>query len=150
MQYFTEATKQDQNFARAYVGLSSCYGIMEVWGLARPEESFAKMKEYTARALELDDTLSEAHTELASILAGKEGKIMEAEQAFRRAIQLDPTSPDAHQRLGFIILGPEGRHKEALAELREAMRLDPLSPIIGSNIGDEFDRAGEYHEAEQQ
>ena len=150
IQYFTEATKQDPNFARAYVGLSSCYGIMEVWGFVRPEESLAKVKGYTARALELDGSLSEAHTELATILADKEGKFTEAEQEFRRAIQLDPRSPEAHQPLAFIILGPQHIHEEALSELREAARLDPLSPIIASNIGDEYHRAGKYEDAERQ
>lgn len=150
IEYFTEATRQDPSFARAYVGLSSCYGIMENWGLVRPDEAFAKMKTYTARALELDDSLGEAHTSLASILAGKEGKIAEAEQEFRRAIKLDPSSADSHQRLAFQILGPAGRHEEALSELSEAARLDPLSPIISSNIGDEYQRAGRYQDAERQ
>ena len=150
IQYFTEATKQDPNFARAYVELSSGYGIMENWGLLSPEESFARMKAYTAKALELDDSLSEAHTELASILASKEWKLEQAEKEFRRAILLHPNSSDAHQRLAFIILGPLGRHQEALSALKEAARLDPLSPIIASNIGDEYQRAGEYPDAERQ
>ena len=150
IQYFTEATKRDPSFARAYMGLSSCYGIMENWGFVRPEEAYARCKTYTARALELDNNLGEAHVELASILGFKEWKISDAEGEFRRAIELDQNSSVAHQRLAFGILGPNGRHEEALSELTEAARLDPLSQIIAANIGDELLRANRYEDAKKQ
>ena len=150
LQYFNEATKRDPDFARAYVGLSSCYGIMENWGFVRPEEAYARCKTYTAKALELDANLGEAHVELASLMTNKEWKIPEAEREYRRAIQLDPNSSAAHQRLAFGILGPQGRHDEALSEFTEAARLDPLSPIITSNFGDELLGADRYKDAENQ
>ena len=150
IQYFTEATVKDPGFARAYVGLSQAYGILENWGYVKTEAAIARTTAYVAKALELDSSLGETHVELASILASREYKITEAEQEMRHAIQLDPNSSIARQRLSFTILGPQGRHKEALSEMREAARLDPLSPIIASNIGDEYMIADEYAEAEKE
>lgn len=150
IEYFTEATKRDPDFARAYVGLASAYAIMENWGYIKPEEAYSRTNAYVAKALVLDESLGEAHVELGSILSGREWRIPQAEKEMRRAIELDPNSSVAHQRLSFGVLGPQGRHQEALSEMREAARLDPLSLIIAANIGDEYFLAGEYRDAENQ
>ena len=150
VQYFTEATMKDPRFARAYVGLSHAYGILENWGYVKTEEAHARIAANVAKALEIDKSLGEAHVVLAAILASGEWKIEEAERELRYAIQLDPNSSLAHQHLAFSILGPQGKHEAALSELREAARLDPLSPIISSNIGDEYLRADEYADAENE
>jgi adenylate cyclase len=148
--YFTEATRKDPDFARAYAALADCYVIQENWGYIKPEEAFAKYRTYTTKALELDESLADAHVSLAAILASKEWNVREAEREILRAIQLDPNSSTAHQRYGFSILGPQGRHEEAMSELTKAARLDPLTPIVSANIGDELQRTGHHAEAEEQ
>ena len=150
IEYFTEATKIDPNYARAYAGLADCYTILENWGYMPPAETGPKRDMYVARALELDNSLAEAHVAKATILTSKEWNFPEAEKEFKRAIELDPNYATAHHFYGNGLLGPQGRHEEAIAELKEAKRLDPLSLMISINLGDRLLEAGMIEEAEKQ
>lgn len=150
IEYFTEATKIDPNYARAYAGLADCYTILENWGYVAPAEAGPKRDMYVAKALELDNSLAEAHVALATILTSKQWNFREAEREYKRAIELNPKYATAHHFYGNGLLGPQGRHDEAISELKEAKRLDPLSPMISANLGDRFLEAGRYEEAEKQ
>src|SRR5437016_4528143 len=99
------------------------------------------------RALELDDSLAEAHAALAEYLNFFEWERVGSEKEFRRAIELDPNYPTAHQWFGNDLLVPLKRFDEALVELKRAEELDPLSPIIGTNLGDTLLNARRYDEA---
>jgi TolB-like protein len=150
IQFFTEATRKDPNYARAYSGLGDCYMIQENWGFIPPAEASVKRRTYAAKALELDDFLAEAHVTYAGTLSSKEWDFVGAEREFKRAIELNPNYATAHHWYANAILGPQRRFEEAIRELREAKRLDPLSPIVSSNLGDQLLAAGSYAEAEQQ
>ena len=147
---FTEATKRDPNFARAYSGLADCLMIQEVWGYVSPQESHEKRSAYVKKAIELDDSLPEPHVALAAILASREWDVENAEREIRRAIELNPNYAHAHQVYGFGVLGPCGRIEEAITQLKQAEKLDPLSPIIATNVGDILFLAGQFAEAEKQ
>lgn len=149
IQYFTQSAQKDSGFAPAYSGLADCYVIQENWGFVPPPEAEARIKTYVTKALELDDSSSEAHVALAAILS-TEWNIDGAEREIKRAIDLNPNNATAHQRYAFAILGPTGRVDEAIREFREAIRLDPLSPIIAANLGDEYLTTGNYKMAEEQ
>jgi tetratricopeptide (TPR) repeat protein len=148
--YFTEATKRDPSFARAYAGLADCLMIQEVWGFIPPEESHEKRRMYVKKALELDESLAEPHVAQAGILSALEWDIEGAERELRRAIKINPNNANAHQMYGFGILGPTGRLDESIAELKQAEKLDPLSAIISTNLGDMLFLAGQITEAENQ
>jgi adenylate cyclase len=150
IEYFSEATKIDPNYARAYAGLADCYTILENWGYIPPAEAGPKREMYVAKALELDDSLAEAHVAKATILGSRELNFAEAEREYKRAIELNPNYATAHHFYGNGILGPQGRHEEAISELKEAKRLDPLSLMISANLGDRFLEAGMIEEAEKQ
>ena len=150
IQYFTEATKRDPKYARAYAGLADCLNIQEIWGYVPPAEAHEKRRMYAAKSLELDDSLAEAHAALASVLSSIEWDVSGAEREFKRAIELNPNDARAHHAYGFAILGTTGRLDEAIGQLREAERLDPLSPIISTNVGDILFVMGRYKEAEDQ
>ena len=150
IQYFTEATKKDPNFARAYVGLADCYIIMENWGYLNTVEASTKSKMYVTKALELDDSVAEAHVSRASILMAEEWDVEGAEREFKRAIELNPSYATAHHWYANGLLAPQGRFDEAVSELREAERLDPLSPIISANLGDQLLYGGLLKEAKDQ
>jgi adenylate cyclase len=150
IEYFTNATKIDPNYARAYAGLADCYSILENWGYMPPAEAGPKRDMYVARALELDDSLAEAHVAKATILTSKEWNFPEAEKEYKRAIELDPNYATAHHFYGNGLLGPQGRLEEAISELKEAKRLDPLSLMISANLGDRYLEAGMIEEAEKQ
>ena len=145
---FTEATKRDPSFARAYTGLADCLLVQENWGFIPPAESHEKFRTYVKKALELDDSIAEAHVGLASVLSSLDWNLAGAEKEIRRAIELNPNYARAHHMYGFAILATTDRLDEAIRELREAERLDPLSPIISTNLGDLLLSAGRVAEAE--
>jgi TolB-like protein/DNA-binding SARP family transcriptional activator/Tfp pilus assembly protein PilF len=127
---FEQAISRDSGFALAYAGLADAYRFLGGLGYApRPLQSdSARMM--AARALELDSTLSEAHTSLAALLTD-DADWSRAESEFRRAIALQPGNSLAHQWYA-IMLATIERKAEALAEIRRAEVLDPLSQPLRS------------------
>jgi tetratricopeptide (TPR) repeat protein len=102
--------------------------------LIQPKQAYALADEASRKALELDDTLPEAHTARAMVLAN-EGKWNDTEKEFRRAIELNPNDATAHYFYAFIFLMPQNRIEESLEEFRKALSLDPLSGIVNVNYG---------------
>jgi DNA-binding winged helix-turn-helix (wHTH) protein/TolB-like protein/tetratricopeptide (TPR) repeat protein len=132
LECFEQAVKLDPNYALAYVGIADCYFI-ELIGLPH-EERRVRMKAAAMKALELDETLAEAHASLAWVKCWYEWDWAGAEQEFKRALELNPNYATAHHwyALYFSFLG---RNEEALAEIKQAAELDPLSLIINANVG---------------
>jgi len=131
IEYFSEATEKDPNYALAHAGLADCYIILGYFSLLPAREAYAKAREAATRALALDDTLAEAHNALATAKADYDWDWPGAEREFRRAIELNPGYATAHQWYGRL-LSELGRHEEALAEIKRAQELDPLSLIINA------------------
>jgi len=150
IQYFEEAIMKDPNYARSYSGLADCYSILENHGYISSSEAAPKARAFVSKALELDDTLPEAHASRAGMLMSRDWDIEAAEREFKRALELNPSYATARHWYGNGLLGPQGRADEAIAELKEAMRLDPLSAIISANLGDQLSLKGSYAEAEEQ
>ena len=128
IKYFEEAIRRDAGFALAYAGLADSY-IVLVDGTHLPRsEGFPKAKEAARKALELDDTLAEAHTSLGNILRA-EWDWIRAEEEFAKALQANPNYATAHHWYSIHLLCL-GRVDEAMRELKIAEELDPLSPMI--------------------
>jgi len=134
IEYFSEASQKDRNYALAHAGLADSYLLLGGYGLLPAKEAYAKGREATTKALELDDTLAEAHNALATVKSEYEWNWPGAEREFRRAIELNPGYATAHQWYGEL-LSQLGRHEEALAEINQAQQLDPLSLIINASRG---------------
>jgi tetratricopeptide (TPR) repeat protein len=98
------------------------------------------------RALEIDDSLAEAHTALGFYLFNYERDRDGSEKEFRRAIELKPNYATAHHWLGSDLASVK-RFDDSLVEYGRAEELDPLSPIIGTNLGDALVDARRYDEA---
>jgi len=130
--YFNQATAADPNYALAYVGLADCYLLLEDYGGAPANETYPKAKAFAQRALQLDDSLAEAHTSLAYVYSNL-WQWEQAEEEFKRAITLDPNYPTAHHWYSLYLLDL-GRIDEAMAEIKRAHELDPLSLIIGTTL----------------
>lgn len=130
--YFQQAIEKDPNDARAYAGLADTFGLMSTWYMGPPNELMEKARTAALRALELDDSLAEAHASLALVKENYDYAWAEAENQFRRAIQLDPQYATAHQWYAEF-LSWQGRFPEAFNESEQARQLDPLSPIIASD-----------------
>ncbi|HEY7546106.1 MAG TPA: winged helix-turn-helix domain-containing protein [Blastocatellia bacterium] len=151
IEYFDQAISLDPVYAQAYAGLSDAYNVLGSYkfGPLSPDENFRRAKAAALRALELDDTLAEAHTSLASTLHRSEGNREGAEKEYRRAIELNPNYATVHHWYSdFLAL--TGRNEEALVEIQLARELDPLSPVISTTLAERFYFARQYDRAIEQ
>ncbi len=143
IEFFEQAIEKDPNYALAHSGLADAYNISPYHGSVSSEDVFPKGKAAATKAVALDETLAEAHTSLAHILAVYDWAWAEAEREFRRALELNANYATARHWYGVHYLAPMGRIDEAMGEMECAVELDPVSPIINTNLG----RA--YHFARQ-
>jgi serine/threonine-protein kinase len=144
--YLNHAIAKDPKYALAYAGLADCYDLLHEYSELSPKESYPKAKAAATKALELDDTLGEAHTSLAYSLINYDWDWRSAEREYQRAIQLNPNYATAHQWYAEC-LSILGRHIEAIAEIKRAQQLDPLSLIINQGVGGKYLYARRYDEA---
>jgi DNA-binding winged helix-turn-helix (wHTH) protein/TolB-like protein/Tfp pilus assembly protein PilF len=143
--YFEQAVRKDQRYALAYAALAECYGPLMQRSYMSAIDALPKMQAAASRAVELDDTLAEAHTALAA--ASMNGwDWPSAEREFKRAIELNPNDATAHLWYGFY-LDAMGRQDENLAERRRAYELDPSNPTANSGLGLALFTAGHAEEA---
>lgn len=146
--YFDQAIGQDPKYAPAYSGLADSYALMGDWQYAvmTSKEAFPKAKAAVVKALELDNTLGEAHNSLAFILDGFDWNLDAGGKEFRRAIELNPGYATAHHWYAWH-LSLLGRFDEAIAEMRKAQSLDPLSLIINADLAEILVLAHSYDES---
>jgi tetratricopeptide (TPR) repeat protein len=135
--YFKQAIEEDPKYAQAYSGLADTYALLGDWeyGVLASNEAYPKAKAAAIKALELDNTLSEAHTSLAFSLDVFDWDWESAEREFRRAIELNPGYATAHHWYAWH-LSQMGRNSEAVAEMKKAENLDPLSLIISADVAE--------------
>ncbi|MGA7632928.1 MAG: winged helix-turn-helix domain-containing protein [Terriglobales bacterium] len=133
--YFKQAVEEDPKYTQAYSGLADTYALLGDWQYAvmTPKEAFPQAKAAAIKALELDNTLGEAHNSLAFVLDGFDWDLDAGGIEFRRAIELNPGYATAHHWYAWH-LSLLGRYDEAIAEMRKAENLDPLSRIIREDI----------------
>jgi serine/threonine protein kinase/tetratricopeptide (TPR) repeat protein len=134
IQYFEAAIEIDPNYALAYAGLADSYIILGFYGVLSPNEVMPKAKAAANKALELDDTLAEAHISRSYAQAAYDWNWSVAERGYKKAIKLNTNYATAHHWYGEY-LALVGRADEASAELARAHELDPLSLIIGVAVG---------------
>ena len=132
MEQFQQAADKDPNYALAYVGLGDSYVLLENYAGTPANETLPKAKAFAERALQIDNSLAEAHTSLGYVYNGL-WRWEEAEEEFKRAIKLNPNYPTAHHWYSLCLLDL-GRNEEAKAEIKRAYELDPLSLIIGITV----------------
>jgi serine/threonine protein kinase/Flp pilus assembly protein TadD len=144
--YFNQAIIIDPNYARPYAGIAQSYIPLTYLGYVRGNDVRSKVATALTKALELDDSLAEAHTALGSAKHFYEYDWAGAEREFNRAIELNPNYATAHQWYAQM-LGSEGRGEEALAEHKRALALDPFSLIIISGTGHRLYRLRRYEAA---
>jgi TolB-like protein/Flp pilus assembly protein TadD len=127
LEYFEQAIAEEPTYALAYAGLSASYRLLTFMGPLSPQKSMPKAEAAARKALELDETLSEAHTALATIAYRFRYDWSTSDREFRRALELSPNDAECH-RLYSVFLWSAGRLEEGFAEARRARELDPLAP----------------------
>jgi TolB-like protein/DNA-binding winged helix-turn-helix (wHTH) protein/Flp pilus assembly protein TadD len=137
--YFNQAIAKDPNYAAAYSGLADTYALLGDWQYAvmTPKEAMPRANAAAKKALELDDSLGEAHASLAFCLDSFDWDFEAADREFRRAIELNPGYATAHHWYSWH-LALLGRNSEAIAEMTKAENLDPLSLIINHDLAELF------------
>jgi TolB-like protein/DNA-binding winged helix-turn-helix (wHTH) protein/Tfp pilus assembly protein PilF len=149
VEYFQQAIAIDPTYALAYSGLSDAYCLLADFGLVPEKEGYLRAKDAALKALELDDTLAEAHSALALIKSSYDWDWSGADREVRRAIELNPSDVDAH-RLHAEVLWQTGRLDEAISETKRTLELDPLSLANNLTLGVEFFLARQYDQAIEQ
>ncbi|HEV2387209.1 MAG TPA: protein kinase [Candidatus Acidoferrales bacterium] len=143
---FQQAVAIAPDYALAHAGLADCYDLCSYLGVLPPREAAPKAKQAASKALEIDDTLAEAHTSLGMAGFWFDWNWPEAEKEFKRAIELNPNYGVGHYWYG-VCLGALGRLTEAIAENQKARELEPFSIVINAYLGLLEYRAGRQDRA---
>ena len=141
-----EAVRLDPESARAWATLSQCYLILGAQDILTKDESYTQALAAATHALQRDDSVSEAHTELAEVKFYYEWNWEWARSEYARALELQPNNSHAMARYS-LFLSALGRHDEAIERAREAARLDPLTPTVRFAPGMALFYARQYDEA---
>src|SRR5215207_32952 len=118
-EFFQEAVKVDPTYALAYAGIADAYRTLPITSDVAPNDAFPKAKEAVTKALELDDSLAEAHASSGWIKLWFDWDWAGSEGEFRRALDLNPYYADAHRGYAHL-LSNTGRYEEALREVERA------------------------------
>jgi serine/threonine protein kinase/tetratricopeptide (TPR) repeat protein len=133
--YFRQAIEKDPSFALAYTGLADSYSFLSGQGIRPPRDVFPLAKEAARKAIEIDNSLSEAHTSLAYVKLYYDWDWAGAEQEYKKAIELNPNYATPHHGYGYLLIS-SGRTEAGFAEIRKAEEIDPLSLIIQTDHGE--------------
>lgn len=146
IEYFEEATRLDPNFALAFSGMADTYVLINRRVDGDPSNTMIRSEAAARRALELDDSLAEAHTSMGGVLAAYRRDWERSNYHFQRAIEIDPRYAIARAWYGLNLISL-GRFSEASDQLEEARRLDPTSrniavyAIVNAYYSRRFDEA---------
>ena len=146
LEHFNQAVERDPDYALAHAVLASSYVLLSWYSVISPKESSPGAKASASRALELDDSLAEAHVSAAWIKFSFDWDYSGAEEELKRALELNPDYATAHQWYA-LYLSAMGRHPEAIAEIERALALDPPSLVINRDVGWVFYWARQYDRA---
>jgi TolB-like protein/DNA-binding winged helix-turn-helix (wHTH) protein/Flp pilus assembly protein TadD len=149
LEYFQQAIEKDPSYAPAYSGMADAYALLGYRGDLSSKEALSRAKAAALKAVELDETLAEAHASLAFIAETHEWDWSFAEREYKRALDLNPGYAAAHNwYAGYLMY--LGRFDEGIAEAKRARELDPLSLAINNALGGRLLLAGRDKEAVEQ
>jgi TolB-like protein/Tfp pilus assembly protein PilF len=144
--YFEQAAEKDPHYALAYSGMADSCTLIPFYSAGIPQDYLPRARAAAQKAVELDDTLAEAHTSLAFVFY-VDFENAQSVKEFERAISLNPNYAMAHDWYGALLLSALGRFDQAIAELKRALELEPVLPIINVSLGATYRQARRYDEA---
>jgi TolB-like protein/tetratricopeptide (TPR) repeat protein len=146
LSYFQQAAEKDPGYALAYTGIADSCALIPVYGAGAPKDYYPRAKAAAEQALQLDDTLAEAHTSLANVFF-RYLELAKSAGEFERSIQLNPNYPTTHQWYGRLTLLALGQFDHAIAEAKRAVELDPVSPIGRTDVATVYLTERRYDDA---
>jgi tetratricopeptide (TPR) repeat protein len=132
---FTQAIVHDPNRAESYVGLADTYNLLQIYSMLPLTDSYPRAIAAARRAVQLDDSMAEAHRALAFSEFYGAGDYAESEKEFLRAIELNPKDPVARRWYANAFAAFPGRYEESLKQFDQAQELDPASHSTLSDKG---------------
>jgi serine/threonine protein kinase/tetratricopeptide (TPR) repeat protein len=147
--YLERAVEIDPKYALAYAALADAYHLLPELTTVPANEAFPKARTAALKAIEIDDSLAQAHSALANIKEDYDWDWSGAQKEYLRAIDLDPSYEIAHAWYSNLLL-ELGKLPDAVVEARKARQLDPLSPFTNDNLAAILYYAGDYEEAIKQ
>lgn len=148
-EYFQRALDLDANYAPAYAGLADCYALSSHLGWAPGVVAFPKARAAATKALQIDDSLGEAHASLGLVKGFYDYDWPGAESEFKQAVKLNPSYAYAHHLYGHYLIAM-GRFEESKARMERARELDPLSLVMNTGLGVAYYYARQYDAAIEQ
>jgi TolB-like protein/DNA-binding winged helix-turn-helix (wHTH) protein len=146
LEYFELALKEDPNYAPAHSGVALVWIGRQQMGYTAPREAGPKAKAAALKAIELDNTLAQAHSSLATVNCFYEWDWAGADVEFKRAIELNPNYPDARALYSHCLMCMK-RSEEGMAEIQRALELDPLNAFFRAFYAVDLHIPGRYDEA---
>jgi adenylate cyclase len=147
--FFTDAINKDEKFVLPYSGLANSYLISAITGIINPKEAYEAAKKYALKALELDNSLTEAHISLALVKMFYDWDWQESLRSFNTALRLNPGAGYVHYYYS-LYLRAIGNIDQCVEEIEKAHSLDPLSLIINHTLGENYVFAERYEDAREQ
>jgi DNA-binding winged helix-turn-helix (wHTH) protein/TolB-like protein/Flp pilus assembly protein TadD len=144
--YFQQAIDIDPGYALAYTGLAKAFGVLGIIGEMPTAVAFQQARAAEQKALELDNSLAEAHIALCMDLFWYGWDWPSADKRCLRGIEIDPNNADSHGNYA-LVLSNTGRHEQALAEAKRSRELDPLNLAQSSLEGQFLVHAGRVDDA---
>ncbi|HKY28324.1 MAG TPA: protein kinase [Pyrinomonadaceae bacterium] len=143
--YFRQAIELDASYSLAYAGLADSYNFLGAFGIAvlPPGDAMPKAKAAAMKALDIDDSLAEAHTSLAFVRLYYDWDWAAADRGFQRAIELNPNYAPAHQWYSHLLMTRK-KTSESIAKAKRATEIDPLSLPAHMNLGWQYHWARQY------
>jgi TolB-like protein/Flp pilus assembly protein TadD len=147
IEYFNQAIAKDPNCAQSYAALAQSYATLSAYNGASPADSCPQAEAAANKALEIDNTCSDAVDVLASVKALYRFDLAGALTDYERAIELNPNDATAHHWLATDVLASTGQRERELVEMQRAVELDPLSLIIRTNLANAYMHNGRLDDA---
>lgn len=147
--FYQRAIDKDPDYALPYVGIADVFNILGQWAYIRPIDAYTRSKAMLQKAMEIDNSLSEAYSSLAFMTIGYEWDFPAARNYLLRSIELNPQNALAHAWYAEM-LATVGRNEEAIAEAKKAIECDPLFSLIHSLLGVVLAITGQVDEGREQ
>lgn len=147
--FFTEAITKEEKFALPYAGLANSHLLLAVTGIIKPKDAYDSAKKYALKALEIDNSLTEAHIALALVKMFYEWDWYGSLKSFNTALEHSPGAGYVHYNYS-MYLRAIGNIEQCVEETEIAHSLDPLSLVINNTLGENYVFAERYEDARDQ
>jgi adenylate cyclase len=145
-EYFKQAIQEEPNYALAYAAMALCYSLLPFYSQTSPKQVIPQAKQMAIRALQINESLSEAHEALGFTTTWYDWDWNRSEKHLLRACEINPGGDRCHLWYAYYLM-LRHRHVEALEQIQIALALDPVSVVLNRDLGMIYYFAGKYDKA---